>query len=129
MSCHFSGSLVVRLVFSPFEEISYATFARGASGFVSPSFLFCFLDVQNLQYFLPVNEDIGVVILDPTSFEISIEEVSVWEVSLRCLLERVKAHCWEEDSSICNKVWKENEGPTSLRGVLMKQEVYPLLSL
>eukprot|EP00261_Vitis_vinifera_P030480 XP_010665491.1 PREDICTED: protein RFT1 homolog isoform X2 [Vitis vinifera] len=26
------GSLVVRLVFSPFEEISYATFARGASG-------------------------------------------------------------------------------------------------
>ena len=40
MSCPFSGSLVVRLVFSPFEEISYATFARGASGFCF-SILFC----------------------------------------------------------------------------------------
>lgn len=29
---HISGSLVVRLVFLPFEESSYATFARSASG-------------------------------------------------------------------------------------------------
>ena len=32
---HLSGSLVVRLVFLPFEESSYATFARSATGSIS----------------------------------------------------------------------------------------------
>lgn len=30
----YSGSLVVRLVFLPFEESSYTTFARSASGYI-----------------------------------------------------------------------------------------------
>lgn len=65
--------------------------------------------------------------VEAKAFEISIEEVSGklrgvivergrgffnWikfgEVSLRCLLGGVEACCREEDSSVCNKVWKEN---------------------
>ena len=38
---HLSGSLVVRLVFLPFEESSYATFARSASGSISLLFTWC----------------------------------------------------------------------------------------
>ena len=38
---HLSGSLVVRLVFLPFEESSYVTFARSASGSISLLFTLC----------------------------------------------------------------------------------------
>lgn len=40
MQSHISGSLVVRLVFLPFEESSYTTFARCASGLCLSTFSF-----------------------------------------------------------------------------------------